>query len=167
MQARVDQAALRAIITYKWVKGAVQLLLAAALFGSMVLGFGDELADWAHQFRNHSTRAYAVLLGRALERATTPRGLHITLLALFVDGVVTSIEGWALHHRHPWGPWLVVAVSGVLLPFEVYELFHHIRWIRVLVLGVNAVVVAFLVVHARVQARGFAAPPAEEASPPA
>jgi len=157
MRAGVDEAALRAIITYKWVKGGMQLFLGTALLASLALGFGDEIADWAHQFRNHSTRAYAVLLGRALERATSPRGLHITLLALFVDGVVTCIEGWALHRRHPWGPWLVVGVTGALLPFEIYELFHHFRWVRVLVLVVNAAVVAFLVVHARTQARGFAA----------
>ncbi len=107
MRASVDETALRAIIIYKWVKGAVQLLLAGALLVSLVLGLGDELADWAHVFRNHSTRAYAVLLGRALERATTPRGLHITLLALFVDGIVTCIEGWALERRAPLG-----AVAG-------------------------------------------------------
>jgi uncharacterized membrane protein (DUF2068 family) len=155
MQARVDAAALRVVITYKWVKGVVQLVLATALTITVVLGLGDELADWAHAFRNHSTRAYAILLGRALERATSPRGLHITLLALFVDGTVTCIEGWALQRRHPWGPWLVVGVTGSLLPFEVYELFRHFRWIRVLVLLVNAAVVAFLIVHARAQARGF------------
>lgn len=155
MRASVDETALRAITTYKWVKGVVQLLLAIALLISLALGLGDELADWAHGFRNHSTRAYAVVLGRALERATTPRGLHITLLALLVDGVVTCVEGWALERRHRWGPWLVVAVSGALLPFEVYELFHHFRWVRVLVLVINAAVVAFLVVHARAQARGL------------
>jgi uncharacterized membrane protein (DUF2068 family) len=156
MRAAVDEAALRVIITYKWVKGAAQLLLGTALLVSLWLGLGDELADWAHEFRTNATRAYAVLLGRALEKATTPRGLHITVLALLVDGVVTSIEGWALHRRRPWGPWLVVGVTGALLPFEVFELFHHFRWIRVLVLVINLAVVAFLVVHARAQARGFA-----------
>ena len=157
MRARVDEAALRTITTYKWVKGVVQLLLFAALLTTFALGLDDDLGRWAHEFRNHSTRAYAVLLGRALERATTPRGLHITLLALLVDGIVTCVEGWALQRRHSWGPWLVVGVSGALLPFEVYELFHRFRWIRLLVLVVNAAVVAFLVVHARAQARGFLA----------
>ncbi len=155
MQARVDEAALRAVITYKWVKGVVQLLLGTALAITVALGLGDELAEWAHAFQNHSTRAYAIVLGRALERATSPRGLHITLLALFLDGAVTCVEGWALQRRHRWGPWLVVGVTGSLLPFEVYELFHHFRWIRVVVLLVNAAVVAFLVVHARTQAVGF------------
>jgi len=155
MRARVDEAALRTIITYKWVKGVVQLLLFAALLATIVLGLDDDLARWAHEFRNHSTRAYAVVLGRALERATTPRGIHITLLALLIDGTVTCIEGWALQRRHPWGPWLVVAVTGSLLPFEIYELFHHFRWIRVLVLVINAAVVVFLVIHARAMAKGF------------
>jgi uncharacterized membrane protein (DUF2068 family) len=155
MRARVDEAALRTIITYKWVKGVVQLLLFAALVGTIALGLDDDLARWAHEFRNHSTRAYAILLGRALERATTPRGIHITLLALLIDGSVTCVEGWALQRGHSWGPWLVVAVTGSLLPFEVYELFHHFRWIRLLVLVINAGVVAFLVVHARAMAKGF------------
>jgi uncharacterized membrane protein (DUF2068 family) len=155
MRARVDEAALRAVITYKWVKGLVQLVLGTALAITMAVGLDDELAEWAHGFRNHSTRAYAILLGRVLERATTPRGLHITLLALFLDGTVTCMEGWALQRRQPWGAWVVVAVTGSLLPFEVYELFHHFRWIRVLVLVVNAAVVVFLVMHARAQVRGF------------
>ena len=155
MRAQVDEAALRAVITYKWLKGAAQLVLATTLALSLVLGLGDQLARWAHEFRNHSTRAYAVLLGRTLEHATSPRGLHITLLALYLDGAVTCIEGWALHRRHPWGAWLVVGVTGSLLPFEVYELFHHFRWVRVLVLLVNAAVVVFLVMHARAQVRGF------------
>jgi uncharacterized membrane protein (DUF2068 family) len=165
MRARVDEAALRAVITYKWVKGAVQLVLATALALAMLLGLHDELAQWAHEFRNHSTRAYAVVLGRALERATTPRGLHITLLALYVDGVVTCIEGWALHRRRPWGPWLVVAVSGALLPFELYELFHHFRWIRVVVLLVNAAIVVFLIAHAREQARVLGEPGPRQGEP--
>jgi len=155
MRAQVDEAALRTIITYKWVKGVVQLLLFAALLLTIALGLDDDLARWAHEFRNHSTRAYAVVLGRALERATTPRGIQITLLALLIDGTVTCIEGWALQRRHPWGPWLVVAVTGSLLPFEVYELFHPFRWIRVLVLLINAAVVVFLVYHARAMSRGF------------
>src|SRR5215813_5040836 len=169
MQARVDEAALRAVITYKWVKGVVQLLLAAALALTFALGLDDDLAQWAHEFRNHSTRAYAVVLGRVLERATTPRGLHITLIALYVDGVVTCIEGWALQRGHRWGPWLVVAVSGSLLPFELYELFHHFRWIRLVVLLVNAAIVAFLIVHARQQSRvlGPTGPPTEPTPPAA
>jgi len=165
MQARFDEAALRAIITYKWVKGAVQLLLAAALAVTLLLGFHDELAHWAHEFRNHSTRAYAVVLGRWLESATSSRGLHITLLALIVDGCVTCLEGWALHRRHAWGPWLVVGVTGSLLPFELYEMFHHFRPIRLLVLLVNAAVVAFLVAHARAQSRGFMSETATRAAP--
>jgi len=167
MQARVDEAALRAVITYKWVKGVVQLLLAGALALTFAFGLDDDLGRWAHEFRNHSTRAYAVVLGRVLERATTPRGMHITLLALLVDGVVTCIEGWALQRRRPWGAWLVVAVSGSLLPFEVYELFHHFRWIRLVVLLVNLAVVLFLIAHARAQSRALQQGPPAPSPPPA
>jgi len=167
MQARVDEAALRAVITYKWVKGVVQLLLAGALALTFVFGLDDDLSRWAHEFRTHSTRAYAIVLGRLLERATTPRGMHITLLALVIDGVVTCLEGWALQRRHRWGPWLVVAVSGSLLPFEVYELFHHFRWIRLVVLLVNLAVVLFLIAHARAQSRALRQGPPAPSPPPA
>jgi len=165
MRAGVDEAALRAVIAYKWVKGVVQLLLGTALIVAVALGLDDDLARWAHEFRNHSTRAYAVVLGRVLESATSPRGMHITLAALFIDGTVTCLEGWALQTRRTWGPWLVVAVSGSLLPFEVYEMFHHFRWIRLLVLLVNAVVVVFLIFHARQQARTLQASAPEPPRP--
>ena len=165
MRAGVDEAALRAVITYKWVKGVVQLLLCATLAITLLLGLHDELARWAHEFRNHSTRAYALVLGRLLERATSPRGLHITLAALFIDGTVTCLEGWALQSRRTWGPWLVVAVTGSLLPFEVYEMFHHFRWIRLVVLLVNLAVVVFLIFHARQQARTLAGPAPGSESP--
>jgi uncharacterized membrane protein (DUF2068 family) len=162
---RADEAALQAVITYKWVKGAAQLLLALGLSLSLLLGWGDDLQEWAHDFRNHSTRAWAVVLSRALEKATTPRGLHITLAALWLDGVVTMLEGWALRRRHWWGPWLVVGVSGSLLPFEVVELVRHFRWTRLLVLVVNAAVVVFLVLYARAHTREITGEPPATTDP--
>ena len=161
MKARTDEAALQAVITYKAVKGVVQLLLAVALSVSLLIGWGAELQEWSHEFRIHSTRAYAVEASRALEKATTPRGLHITLAALWLDGVVTLLEGWALRRRHWWGPWVVVAVSGALLPFEVVELARRFQWTRLGVLVVNGAVVAFLIVHARAHSRRAAAPETE------
>jgi uncharacterized membrane protein (DUF2068 family) len=153
MRASADETALRAVILYKWVKGAVQLLFAIALTVTLLVGFGDELQAWAHEFRVNATRAYAVLLSRGLETLTSTRGLHVTVAALWVDGLVTCFEGWALNKRHPWGAWVVVAVSGSLLPFEVVLLLRHFRWHRLLILVVNAAVVAFLAFHARAQAR--------------
>jgi uncharacterized membrane protein (DUF2068 family) len=153
MRVTMDEAALRAVITYKWVKGSVQILLALALSVTLVLGYGDELGDWAHDFRTHATRAYAVILARGMERVTSPKGMQVTLAALWIDGLVTCLEGWALHRRKRWGSWLVVGVSGSLLPFELVVLVRHVRWSRVLVLVVNAAVVAFLAWHARNQSR--------------
>ena len=104
MKARTDQAALQAVIAYKVVKGLVQLLLAVALSFSLMFGGGQMLREWTHEFRNHSTRAYAVVVSRALEKATSPRGLHITLAALWLDGGVTLLEAWALRRRPRWRP---------------------------------------------------------------
>src|SRR4030095_8625626 len=88
MRAGVDEAALRAVITYKWVKGAAELLLFLGLSLNLAFGWKDELAEWAHEFRDISARAYAVLLGRALEQATTPRGLPTTLADVPLDGIL-------------------------------------------------------------------------------
>ena len=166
MRASTDEATLRVIIVYKWVKGGFQLLLAAALTLALLLGYGDELQGWAHEFRTHSTRAYATLLSRALEALTSTRGMHVTVAALWVDGLVTSFEGWALNERHPWGAWLVVAVSGSLLPFELVILARHFTWQRLLVLLVNAAVVVFLFFHARQQSRHLRESKVARESPP-
>jgi len=166
MRASTDEAALRAVIAYKWVKGGFQLLLAAALTLTLLLGYGDELQGWAHEFRTHATRAYATLLSRALETLTSTRGMHVTVAALWLDGLVTSFEGWALNERHPWGAWLVVAVSGSLLPFEVVILARHFTWQRLLVLLVNLAVVVFLFFHARQQSRHLRETRASEQKPP-
>ena len=152
MRARTDDAALRLVIAYKAVKGVVQLALGIALAVSLAVGGAAWLREWAHDFRVDSTRGYAVVLSRALEKATTPRGMHLTLAALLIDGLVTCVEAWALHHRRPWGPWLVVGVTGALLPFELVELARHVTPSRIGVLVANAAVVAFLVWHARAQA---------------
>jgi hypothetical protein len=95
MRASADETALRAVILYKWVKGAVQLVLAFSLSVALLLGFGDEIQGWAHEFRVHATRAYATLLARALETLTSTRGMHVTVAALWVDGIVTCFQGWA------------------------------------------------------------------------
>jgi uncharacterized membrane protein (DUF2068 family) len=57
---------------------------------------------------------------------------------------VTSHEAYALHRRHWWGPWLVVALTTAFVPFELAHLVKHATEGRVLLLLGNVAVAAYL-----------------------
>jgi uncharacterized membrane protein (DUF2068 family) len=136
---------LRLVITYKLIKGAVQLLLAAVLFVGIERGVAS---DWLHALallaRHHLASAASVRLAELLVAVSTPHRLGLSVLALGCDGALTTLEGVALQRGHWWGPWLVVAATGSLLPYELFELVRHPRVGRALLVLVNAAVVAYL-----------------------
>jgi len=100
----------------------------------------ERLASAAAGLRWHGTAAWSVHLAHAI----TPRHLELTAVALTLDGVLTSVEGWALRRRHTWGAWLVIATTSALLPFELVALVHHVDVPRMLTLAFNAGIVVFL-----------------------
>ena len=136
---------LRLVITYKLVKGAVQLALAAVLFVAIQRGVAS---DWLHAValfaRHHLASASSVRLAELLVAVSTPHRLALSVLALACDGALTTLEGVALQRGHWWGPWLVVVATGSLLPYELFELLRHPRVGRALLVVVNAAVVAYL-----------------------
>ena len=58
--------------------------------------------------------------------------------------MLTLGEGWALHRRFRWAPWLVVVATGSLLPFEVVELVRRPHALRLAVFVVNLTIVCYL-----------------------
>ena len=72
---------------------------------------------------------------------------------------MTALEGWALHRRFRWAPWLVVVAGSTLIPFEVVELARRPRPGRVAILVVNLVIIAYLVARARREHPACARPP--------
>lgn len=81
---------------------------------SLRLASADDLAS--HLEREVAGR-WAVLAGRALGQLVSERGVHLAELGLALDGVLSSLEGWALAMRYRWAAWLVVvnvAVVGYL-----------------------------------------------------
>jgi uncharacterized membrane protein (DUF2068 family) len=136
---------LRVIIAYKFIKGALQLVGAAVLLVLVATRAATvELHEVVRFIREHFASATSVRIASLLASLEEGHRLTITGIALALDGAMTTCEGWALHHRHWWGPWLVVVVTGMLLPYELYELARHPRVGRVLLVIVNAALVAYL-----------------------
>jgi uncharacterized membrane protein (DUF2068 family) len=131
------------IIAYKFVKGALWLIFGLTLLVLMRMNVGQDLLGVAEHLRHHS-RAWSLELADLLTRAASRRGLWTLVVALFADGILTLVEGWALYHGHWWGPWLVVVATGGLLPFEVVALARKPHVSRALLLAVNALIVWYL-----------------------
>jgi uncharacterized membrane protein (DUF2068 family) len=138
------EVGLRLIVGYKVVKAAIEVAcgMALVLFSTRAT---DELRSIAIHFREHATAAWSILLAEKVIQVATPRHLFVAAVASLLDGVLTSIEGWALHTRRRWGAWLVVVTTSGFLPFEVVSLAHRVTAGRVALLVVNAGILAYLI----------------------
>ena len=139
-----NDGALRVIVAYKAIKGALQILLGIGLFVMVLAGHTDALQGLAEILRHNASQAWALRAASYLMKIATPRHVELTALALVLDGALGGVESWALHTRRWWAEWLVVIASGSLLPYEVFEIVRHLRVGRVVVLVVNAVIVVYL-----------------------
>jgi uncharacterized membrane protein (DUF2068 family) len=139
-----NDAAMRALVGYKLVKAAVQLLLGIVLVIVVLAGHADVLQSVAELLRHDLSQAWALRLATYLMNMATPRHVELTAVALFLDAGLSGVEGWALHTRRWWAEWLVVVASGSLLPYELYELTRHLRVGRVLILLINLAIVVYL-----------------------
>jgi uncharacterized membrane protein (DUF2068 family) len=131
------------IVGYKVAKAALEIAFGAALvlFATKAT---NELRIAAHHVRDHATAAWSVALADKIVQAATRRHLMVVAVASLLDGVLTSIEGWALHRRYRWGSWLVIAATSCLLPFEVISLARHLTAGRVALFFTNVAIVAYL-----------------------
>jgi uncharacterized membrane protein (DUF2068 family) len=141
-------APLRAIILYKSLKAALQLSMALVLAIWWPLGLPRALLQLSSWLRHHITHGWAAhlagLLAPLLAEQSTSRHVLLGIGALGLDGILTGVEGWALHTGRTWGAWLVVATTGSLLPFEVYEFLRVRRWSRLLIFIVNVAILVYL-----------------------
>src|SRR5581483_5091366 len=120
---RTDGAVgLRLIITYKVLKAAVQAALAALLPILQRLGVTSFWALRMTRLAEHVAHRSTAALARRIAALLTPTHLTLISIALALDAALTGFEGWALHRRFHWAPWLVVVAGSTLIPFEVVEL---------------------------------------------
>ncbi len=143
------EAALRVIIFYKVTRGALALA-ASAVLAAFAFGRGAaSLTGLARGLRDHVTSGWTVALADALLGLVAPGRLWIVVAALAADGAMTCFEGFSLHRRWWWAPWLVVAITLTFVPFEVVRLARHLAIGRVLLLVANLLVAVYLVYLAR------------------
>jgi uncharacterized membrane protein (DUF2068 family) len=141
---RDRQLGVRLIVAYKLVKSVVQLVVAVALEVALRTGETQRLHDFAGAATEHGTSRFSTLLAHALGQLTTDHRVHLVAFALALDGVSSLVEGWALHRRFRWAPWLIVAATSVAVPFEVASLVHALRPVRLALLLINLALVAYL-----------------------
>jgi uncharacterized membrane protein (DUF2068 family) len=132
------------IVGYKLVKSVVQLIAAVALEAALRTGETARLHAFAAAATEHGTSRFSSLLASAVGQLTTAHHVHLVVFALALDGVSSLVEGWALHRRYRWAPWLIVAATSVAVPFEVVSLVHALRPIRLVLLLVNLALVTYL-----------------------
>jgi uncharacterized membrane protein (DUF2068 family) len=88
-------------------------------------------------------------LANLLVTATTGRHLALTVVALALDGLLTSVEAWSLWRGYAWGAWLVVIATASLIPFDIWELVREPRMGRFLLVIVNGMIAVYLTGRAR------------------
>lgn len=143
-QQRRQHAALRAIAAFKFVKGALMLLVALAALALL----NHDLAKWVRdiaeelQMRAHS-RYVRLLLGNL--GALQPHSLEAASAVAFGYAALLATEGVGLWLEKRWGEYLTTIITASLVPVELYELWCHATVTRVTVLCVNFAVVAYLI----------------------
>jgi uncharacterized membrane protein (DUF2068 family) len=135
---------LRAIIAYKAIKAALQIGLALLLCAFWPFGWPDRLQEWSLLLRRHFTQGWASRLAVLLAYGSTHRHAAFLVLALGLDGVLTAVEGWSLHARYWWGPWLVVVATASFVPIEIYHFLRMPRPSRALLFLLNVLIAAYL-----------------------
>lgn len=136
------------MVGYKLIKGAAEALASAALLAAIPLGLSRALGAAARALREHVLSQWSARLADALLSLAEASHLHLLILGLALDAVFTLFEGWALHRRFRWAPFLVVGATAALVPFEVASLARGLRAGRLLMLAANLAVVALLLSRA-------------------
>ena len=140
--------ALRLVIAYKLIKACGELALAGVLAMVLASGGADTVREAVASLSRHLTSAWSLRLSALVASAASAHAVVITIGALLFDGVLTACEGWALHRRFAWAPWLVVIATGSPMPFEVVELVRRPHGVRLVVFVVNLTIVCYLAARA-------------------
>jgi uncharacterized membrane protein (DUF2068 family) len=135
---------IRLILVYKLGKASLWLVLATVL--GLLAGTGrlEPFRELGQQLRSHVASRWSLFLGEALVSALSTRGLRFIEAGLVLDGLLSTVEGWALWRGHRWGSWLVAVATALPIPWEAWELLRRPSPWRGLLLVVNLAVVAYL-----------------------
>lgn len=137
-------AGVRLIVVYKFAKALLQLTLAATLTIVIVRGGAARLHEFALALFRHGVSVWSLWASKLLLAVATEHRLELAALALALDAILSSIEGYSLARGYTWGPWLVVVATGSLVPWEIVEVVRTLHFGRVVVLAINLCIVVYL-----------------------
>jgi uncharacterized membrane protein (DUF2068 family) len=137
-------AGLEAIILYKLIKAALEVIAGGAALGLLMRGAEAAAATLAQILLEHFTGGWALGAATLVVMSATTGHVKAAALAAFADAALSAIEGIALSAGKWWAPWLVVLATGALLPWEIFGIAAHPGWGLVLLLLVNLAVVVYL-----------------------
>jgi uncharacterized membrane protein (DUF2068 family) len=135
---------LEAIIDYKLLKAAVEVVLGLLLLVLLLRGTEAGSATLAQAIIDHVSRAWALKAATAIVLTGTTGHVKLAAAAAFADAALSAVEGFALRAGRWWAPWLVAFATGALLPWELIEVVRKPGWLRIGLLVVNLAVVVYL-----------------------
>jgi uncharacterized membrane protein (DUF2068 family) len=142
---RSSSVGLNVVITFKFVKSFLEVLIGSSLLVIGSSGLAKEFAAFSQSVRHHAAQTWSISLAEKLVDVSTAHNIFVIAIALLIDGLLTGFEGWALRRGYAWSRWLVVATTTSLIPFELITLTHHPSAGRFVILAANTLVVGYLV----------------------
>jgi uncharacterized membrane protein (DUF2068 family) len=145
------------IAAFKFLKAALLIVLAIALFHLRDPDASEHFVGWLHRLpiaTGHQlvTQLIEWLLG------TTARTIGWFGAISLGYATLYGIEGFGLWRNAHWAEYLTVITTSLLVPVEIWELFHHATPMKGLALVINLAIVAYLVHLLRAERHGAAKP---------
>lgn len=148
-----EDRGLALIANYKVLKSCAQAVGGLLLWGHPGQALVARAADLAAWVAEHAARASFVTLARWVVGLAQPHAATVLSVALLTDAALGFVEGWALHRRKIWAPWLIVVATAALMPYELYALARKLTLVRAGTLALNGAIVAYLATHALAHGR--------------
>jgi uncharacterized membrane protein (DUF2068 family) len=144
---------LRALAIERWVRGAILLLLAAAVFKlkstqASIKEYVDRdlkaLKPFFNQIHFNVSDSATV---HAIEKVLNAKSSTLNLIAfgILVYALLQVLEGVGLWVLKRWGEYVAVVGTTLFIPLEVYELTDRISWLKIVALVINLAAVFYLV----------------------
>ena len=139
-----DALGLRLIVGYKLLKALAEVAVGVVLLSPESAGVTADMHGFAIHLQHHAAEGWSLALAGQLVHVTIERNVTMVGLAMFLDGLLSAIEGCALHRRYRWSRWFIVGTTSCLLPFEAVELVRRLSAGRLSLLAMNALIVVYL-----------------------
>ena len=148
---------LRLLAVERWVRGAILLLLAAAVFKlkstqASIKEYVDRdlksLKPFFNQIHFNVSDSATV---KSIEKVLNAKSSTLNLIAfgILVYALLQVAEGIGLWVLKRWGEYVAVVGTTIFVPFEIYELTDKISWLKIVVLLINVAAVLSLLLSKR------------------